>query len=210
MKKQLEINEIIVRNWSLYKRDFAWRHKPTPYKIMIAEFLLQRTKASQVEPIYKKFILKYPNVKRLARARKSSVVKFTKSLGLHKRSANFIKAAKFIVDNYRGGFPHDRRSLLKIPGIGDYVAGAIMTVCFNKPEYVIDSNIARFINRYYGLNLDGELRRKKQIIDIAKNIFNYPNTRELLFALLDFTSVFCQPVRPNHEKCILNNFCTLI
>jgi A/G-specific adenine glycosylase len=190
-------------------RRHSWRHKPTPYRIMIAEFLLQRTKASQVEPVYKKFIAKYPNVERLAKAKSSSVSKFTENLGLHKRSENFIKAAKFIDENYSGRFPHDRERLLEIPGIGDYVAGAILTVCFNKPEYVIDSNIARFINRCYGLNLSGELRRKKQIINIAKQLFNYPNTRDLLFALLDFTSFYCQPSRPDHKKCSLNNVCNL-
>lgn len=132
---------------------------------------------------------------------------FTNNLGLHKRGKNFILAAKYIVAHYQGMFPEERQILLKIPGIGDYVAGAILTVCFNKPEYVVDANIARFINRYYGLHLSGEIRRKRQIIEKAKALFNYSDTRKLLFALLDFTALVCKPANPDHNNCILKLSC---
>lgn len=205
-----EINKTLISNWKLYKRDFIWRHNPAPYKIMIAEFMLQRTKAEQVEPVYKKFLSKYPDVFTLAKARELSVCRFTDNLGLHKRGQNFIKAAKYVVKHYNGKFPDKRDSLLKIPGVGDYVAGAILTVCFNKPEYVIDANIARFINRYYGLNLTGEIRRKKQIIEKSKELFNFHDTRRLLFALLDFTALVCKPLKPDHDNCFLRKTCKYI
>jgi A/G-specific adenine glycosylase len=178
--------------------------------MMIAEFMLQRTKANQVEPVFKEFLSKYPDVYRLARARKTEVAKFTHHLGLHNRSKNFIKSAKYLVDNFRGKFPKDRKSLSEIPGVGDYVAGAILTVCFNKPEYVVDSNIARFINRYYGLNLKGEIRRKKEIIEIAERLFNYRDTKYLLFALLDFAALVCKPINPDHENCVLSKTCSFV
>lgn len=204
---KINLSEIIVKNWTSYKRDFVWRHIPTPYKIMIAEFMLQRTRAEQVEPVYKKFLATYPDVISLARAEEESVCIFTNNLGLHKRSQHFIKAARYIVDNYQGKFPENRESLLKIPGVGDYVAGAMLTVCFNKPEYVIDSNIARFFNRYYGLNLKGEIRRKKEILSKAKRIFRYPDTRNLLFALIDFASLICKSKNPDHDNCVLKKTC---
>jgi len=174
---------------------------------MIAEFMLQRTKADQVEPVYRKFLRKYPNVFKLARANRREVSSFTNNLGLHKRGKNFLLAAKYVVGHYEGTFPEYRQALLKIPGVGDYVAGAILTVCFNKPEYVIDSNIARFINRYWGLHLTGEIRRKKEILEIAKKIFSYSDTRNLLFALLDFTALICKPLNPDHENCVLKKTC---
>ncbi|MFH1703757.1 MAG: DNA glycosylase [Nitrospirota bacterium] len=184
-----------------------WRHDPSPYKIMIAEFMLQRTKAEQVEPVYKNFLKRYPDIFKLARAKESKVSCFTNNLGLHKRGKNFIMAAKYIIEHYKGKFPGERAVLLKIPGIGDYVAGAILTVCFKKPEYVIDANIARFINRYYGLNLKGEIRRKKEIIEKAKRLFNYSDTRNLLFAVLDFAALICTARRPEHEQCPLSKSC---
>lgn len=207
MKNYSMVNRKLIQNWKLYKRDFFWRHNPTPYKIMIAEFMLQRTKAEQVEPVYKKFLKKYSGIYKLAKAKEVEVCSFTNNLGLHKRGKNFLLAAKYIVEHYLGTFPEDRQALLKIPGIGDYVAGAILTVCFNKPEYVIDANIARFINRYYGLHLKGEIRRKKEIIEKAKKLFNYSDTRNLLFALLDFAALICTPRKAKHEQCPLFGGC---
>ena len=174
---------------------------------MIAEFMLQRTKAEQVEPVYQKFLKKYPDVISLSRARISSVSKFTANLGIHWRARHFIKAAKYIVKNHKGKFPKTRGELLRLPGVGDYVAGAIQAVCFNNSEYVIDSNIARFINRYYGLNLTGEIRRKKIIIEYAKKLFKTNNQRKQLFAILDFTALVCKPIKPPCSECHLNKTC---
>jgi len=174
---------------------------------MIAEFMLQRTKAEQVEPVYKKFLQQYPDIVSLSKARIKSVEKYTSSLGLHKRAPNFMNAAKYIINNFKGEYPKTRKELLTIPGVGDYVAGAIMAVCFNNADYVIDSNIARFINRYAGLNLTGEIRRKKVIVEKAKKIFKVNDQRNFLFALLDFTAVICKPIVPLCNECPLRKKC---
>lgn len=174
---------------------------------MIAEFMLHRTKAAQVEPVYKEFLESYPDVISLADASEDDVCKVTEHLGLHWRSAHFIKAAKYIVESYNGVLPQTRKELLEIPGVGDYVAGAILTVCFGLPEYVIDSNIARFINRYYGLKLSGEIRRRKAIRDKAIELFNFDDTRTLLFAILDFTALTCKPRAPECNLCPLSLAC---
>ncbi|MCK9425384.1 MAG: hypothetical protein M0Q21_05000 [Ignavibacteriaceae bacterium] len=174
---------------------------------MIAEFMLQRTKAEQAEPVYKKFLLQYPDIVSLSKARLTSVEKYTSSLGLHKRAPNFINAAKYIVKNFKGKYPKTRKELLTIPGVGDYVAGAIMAVCFNNADYVIDSNIARFIDRFYGLKLSGEIRRKKIVIEKAKGIFKVKDQRNFLFALLDFTALVCKPIVPLCNECPLRGKC---
>lgn len=192
---------------SFFYRNFIWRISPTPYKILIAEFMLQRTKAEQVEPVYKIFLKQYPDIVTLSKAKLSSVSKYTKNLGIHWRARHFIEAAKYITKNYQGKFPKNREDLLKIPGVGDYVAGAIQAICFNNAEYVIDSNIARFINRYYGLNLSGEIRRKKIIIEYAKKLFKVKVQRKLLFSILDFTALICKPLKPLCYECHMYKKC---
>jgi A/G-specific adenine glycosylase len=192
----------IIANWSRYKRDFLWRHNPNPYKIMIAEFLLQRTKADQVEPVYKKFLMQYPTISHLSKSKSKSVAKYTNSLGLHGRYKKIMASAKYVENELSGNFPNTQKEMLKIPGVGDYVTGAILAVCNNSADYVIDSNIARFINRYYSLGLKGEIRRKKIIIEKAKKLFKTKNQRDLLFALLDYTALICKPIKPDCEKCI--------
>lgn len=199
-------NKILTSRF-LYRRNFIWRHKPSPYKIMIAEFMLQRTKAEQVEPIYKKFLQQYPDIKTLSKTKLKSVQRYTNSLGLHKRASNFMNASKFIIKKLNGVFPETRKELIKIPGVGDYVGGAISAVCFNKADYVIDSNIARLINRYYNLQLTGEIRRKKIIIEKAKQLFKVKKQKDFLFAILDFTALVCKPIKPLCFQCPIKKNC---
>lgn len=169
--------------------------------------MLQRTKADQVEPIYRKFLNQYPTIEHLSKAKSKSVSKYTSGIGLHWRHKHFLSAAKYIIKNLDGKFPETREELIKIPGVGDYIGGAISAVCFNRADYVIDSNIARFINRYYNLNLAGELRRKKIIIEKAKRLFRTNDQRKFLFAILDFTAIICKPVKPICSECFLKKRC---
>ena len=196
-----------IKNWQKFKRQFPWRKNPTPYTIMIAEFMLQRTRAEQVDPIYKKFLKQYPTIFHLAKAKSKSVSKYTSQLGLHWRYKHFISSAKYVVKNLNGKFPHTRKELTNIPGVGDYVGGAIAAVCFYNADYVIDSNIARFINRYYNINLTGEIRRKKIIIEKAKKLFRVKDQRKFLFAILDFTALICKPKKPLCFECPIKKNC---
>ena len=174
---------------------------------MIAEFMLQRTRAEQAEPIYKQFLKEFPNIRKLANAPLKKIGKYTAKLGLHKRAKRFINAARFITKEFNGKIPDTPDELLMIPGIGEYVAGAILTVCFNKKYPVVDSNIARFMNRYYGLRLTGEIRRKKEIKQIAGRLFNIRNLGKLLFALIDFAALICKPQIANCKKCVIRQKC---
>ena len=169
--------------------------------------MLQRTRAEQVEPIYKRFINRYPTVVSLSKAKTKDVAQFTKHLGMHWRAKHFIAAAKFIIQEYTGRIPSNREKLLAIPGVGEYVAGAILTVAFQKPEWVTDSNIARFLNRYHGLGLQGEIRRKKMIVELSKQFFHHRNPRKLLFSILDFTALVCLPRNPLCQSCPLKRKC---
>lgn len=201
------VQDAIIANHHLYLRHFLWRAFHDPYAIMIAEFMLHRTRAEQVQPIYDDFLTHYPDLNSLANAPEEKIQSVTQHLGLHWRAAHFRKAALFILERFDGKIPRNRKDLLEIPGIGDYVAGAILVVCFGKPEHVIDSNIARFLNRYYGLGAIGEIRRKKVIVEKAKEFWNYGRTRTLLFALLDFAALFCSAKNPNCNNCIFRDSC---
>ena len=207
MIKVTEIRKQILSWYHQHCRDFPWRYTKDPYKIMIAEFMLHRTKADQVVPVYNRFISEFPNVFSLAQAEPKKVLSVTEHLGLHRRGKYFIESAKYIVNELEGKFPDSYYKLRKIPGVGEYTAGVIMAVCFNKPVPVVDSNVARFINRCFGLNLKGEIRRKKQIIDIAKELFNCERPGEFLFALIDFTSEVCKPRKPQCKLCLLGFCC---
>jgi len=203
----VDLQKRIIEWYKKYGRDFPWRHTKDPYKIMIAELMLHRTKAEQVVTVYNKFIEKFPDIHSITQAQPEEVLSVTEHLGLHWRGRHFIESSRYIVKNLNGKFPDDYNELMKIPGIGEYIAGAIVTVCFGKPAPVVDSNIARFINRYWDLNLKGEIRRNKKIIDIAKSLFSCKNPGKFLFYLIDFTSIICRPGKPHCNICILKSKC---
>lgn len=188
-------------------RDFPWRYTKDPYRIMIAEFMLHRTKAEQVVPVYSEFIKKYPDIKSLTVADINEIKRVTKHLGLHWRSQHFLTSAKYIVEKYQGIIPENPEEILKIPGIGDYIAGVIMIICFNKIYPVVDSNIARFLNKFFNLDFKGEIRRKKEIIRLSESLFNSHKKAELLFALIDFCSLICKPIKPLCLKCLFFQSC---
>jgi len=158
-------------------------------------------------PVYQDFIRKYPDIDSLAEANPVEVNKVTEKLGLHWRGKHFIDAAIFIKENFRGKIPDSRDRLLSIPGIGQYVAGAILTVVFNKKEWVVDSNIARFLVRFYGFNVRGEIRRKREVIETSKILFQTTRSEHLTFALLDFSSLVCKPLKPACNTCIIKMKC---
>jgi A/G-specific adenine glycosylase len=205
------ISQKLIENHHLYKRDFRWRHTKDPYEIMIAEFMLQRTKADQVVPVYVNFLKKYPDIKILSKADIKDIAKIIISLGLHWRSAHFKKSAEYIIAEYNGIIPSTREELLKIPGVGDYVAGVILAISFFKKVPIVDSNIARILNRYFGMDLEGEIRRNKKIVEKADKLFSHCNCepKELLFAIIDFSALVCTPLNPKHEICPFKDDCKL-
>lgn len=99
--------------------------------------------------------------------------------------------------------------MLKIPGVGDYVAGVILAVSFSKKAPIVDSNIARVLNRYFGMDLEGEIRRNKKIVEKADEVFGHCNCepKEVLFAIIDFSALVCTPINPKHEICPFKDDC---
>lgn len=203
----LYIQDNLLKFYKKEGRDFPWRYTSDPYAVMIAEFMLQRTRAEQVVSVYKEFMKKYPDVNSLSQASLSEIREMIYPLGLHWRTFHFLKAARYIVNHCGGKIPAERKELLKIPGIGDYIAGAILVVAYKKREYVVDSNIARFLNRFFDLRLSGEIRRNSVIRELAVNLFWHQNPEKILFSVLDFTAAICVPHKPQCNICFLKDKC---
>ncbi|PNE18213.1 hypothetical protein V511_12755 [Mesotoga sp. Brook.08.YT.4.2.5.1] len=204
----MNLQEVLVAWFAKNRRNYLWRNEVSPYKVMISEFMLQRTRAEQVVPVFEEFIRRYPQLSSLSDAGGQDVSRILSPLGLRWRSDHFIKAAQFITREYGGTFPESASALLEIPGVGDYIAGAILTICFGVPYPVIDSNIARFLNRFHGLNLKGEMRRKRVLIEKAHEFFTSKEPGTLLYSILDFTSKVCILRAPKCDSCCLRDICS--
>lgn len=190
-----------------FRRDYSWRHKRDIYSIFVAELLLQRTRADQVEKVYDNFLKEFPDLESLAEAKFRCVNKCIRTLGLPDRTKKLIGAARYLKKECGGIFPNKREDLMKVPGIGQYSSGAILLIAFNKPEYVVDSNVVRILQRVLGIEARGELRKNKKILQCAKRLFESKNPKQLLFSVLDFSALCCKPIGPTCKSCYLKRWC---
>lgn len=189
-------------------RDYPWRQTDDPFRVLIAEIMLRRTKADQVKPAYVTFFERYPDMKSLAEASDDELEQILYPLGLRWRSPAFKLVAREIRAKYNSRVPETREELTELPGVGDYVAGAVLAIAFKKAEWVVDSNIVRLFKRYFGVETSKEGRRDKHIIEMAKTYVKGEDPRGANLALVDFSALICTPGEPKHLDCPLREDCT--
>ncbi len=193
------------------KRDFPWRKKSIDhYKIIISEILLQKTQALTIEEFYPKFIKEFPNWQSIIDVNEYDLVEFLYPVGLSQRKGRLIKEISSIVKINSCKIPSDYDELMAIKGIGDYLASAILVLCFDQKLPLIDINYARLVSRYFAIPISRDLRRAKKIKQIAEVLTNTENIKasDLNFAIIDFSSVICLAKQTVCEKCILCSKCS--
>ncbi len=141
----------IVKNllrWYVKKaRDLPWRRQSDPYGIWISEIMLQQTQVKTVIPYWERWMKQLPTIARLAAAREDEFLKLWEGLGYYSRVRNIHRAAHVIMDSFGGEFPRDHTSILSLPGIGPYTAGAISSIAFGDPQPIVDGNVIRVLTR---------------------------------------------------------------
>ena len=196
-------------NWyETEKRDLPWRRTADPYAIWISEIMLQQTRVEAVIAYYKRFLHTFPSVHALANAREETVLKAWEGLGYYSRARNLHKAAKLISNMYGGVFPHTFDDLKKLPGIGDYTAGAIASIAFGQAVPAIDGNVKRVTARILGLreniNQPAIIRGLRQTLTDAM-----PKDKASAFnqALMELGALLCIPRNPRCAACPLSPYC---
>jgi A/G-specific adenine glycosylase len=188
-------------------RDFPWRRTTEPYHLLVAESLLQKTDASTVAPIYEQFLQLYPTIADLATADLQDVANILEPLGLFFRARRLQDCARIILNEYEGKVPEHQKQLLKLPGIGDYSARAIGSQAFNQPLAVLDANVARILERFFGLQGERVKSRCKLLWGAADVIAPRQDVGKWNLALLDFGALICKAQNPVCDRCPLSVKC---
>jgi len=189
-------------------RDYYWRTSTNPFHILIAEMMLHRTKSDQVAIVYADFIREYNTPKKLSMATYTEIYDRLKPLGLFWRIKNFIECAKMICEKYDSMVPNKKEELLMLPGVGDYIAGAVMCIAFGIKTPLLDSNIIRILGRVYGYPITENSRRNQKYLITIDNLLPDDKCKEFLFALIDFGHFICISKNPKCEECLINTICT--
>jgi A/G-specific adenine glycosylase len=188
-------------------RDYRWRETTDPYSILVAEFLLQRTDADTVKPIYEAFLTRYPTLEDLAIADVRDISELLQPLGLFFRAERLLRTARIIKDKYGGNIPQEERELLKLPGIGKYTTRAILSKAFDQPAAVLDTNVIRIIERFFGIT-GGRVKSRCNILwNAADSIAPDTGVGRWNLTLLDFGAKICTARSPDCDVCPLYQRC---
>jgi len=142
-------------------RDLPWRRTLDPYAIWVSEVMLQQTRTTVALPYWRRWMRALPTVWALARARPAKLRKLWEGLGYYSRVQNLHRAARHIVRHYEGRFPEDVATLLSLPGVGPYTAGAIASIAFNQPQPILDGNVVRVLSRLFAIQANPRQRQTR-------------------------------------------------
>tara|TARA_B100000029_G_scaffold408799_1_gene410162 strand:+ start:683 stop:1750 length:1068 start_codon:yes stop_codon:yes gene_type:complete len=198
-----------ILNWyNINKRDLPWRKSKNPYFVWLSEIILQQTKISQGLSYYLKIIDKYPNIKSLANAKENDILLMWQGLGYYSRARNLLKTAKYITNDLNGNFPNNYNDLLKLPGVGEYTASAISSICFNQRIAVVDGNVFRVLSRFYGIDTPiNTYSGRKYFMNFAQNLMPKNFFGDYNQGIMDFGALICKPKSPLCNNCMLATKC---
>ena len=190
------------------KRDFSWRTlQLTPFQVLVAELMLQKTNASQVENIFPRFIEIYPDPESIVITSENELAIFLQPLGLFNRRARDLKKTAEIILNQGNMIPSEKKELLKLPGVGDYIANAILCFAFNKKMPIIDANVGRVMKRIFSFPVKSAPSRDKKLAERMQDLIPDKFFKEFNYAILDMAALICVPRKPRCEECILITIC---
>lgn len=203
------LSEELLKWWTKNQRKFPWRNTRDPYKILISEILLHRTRAEQVVPIYCEFIVKFPTIKHLSIAGLDDIKKLLYPLGLHWRTKLLHNMAIVITKKYGKRISSARKELESLPGVGHYIASAVRCFAFGYPEPLLDTNTVRILGRMFGIRITDGSRRSRCFQKLSQSILDRKKSREFNYAMIDLGAIICKPKEPLCKVCPLNRMCKL-
>lgn len=189
-------------------RVLPFRSDPTPYHVWVSEIMLQQTRVSAAVPYYERFVQELPDIPALAACEEERLLKLWEGLGYYSRVRNLQKAARIVCEQYGGQLPGDLAALKKLPGIGDYTAGAIASIGFGIPAPAVDGNVLRVFARLY--NDEGDIMQPAvKAATTQKVMAQQPAEAPGDFnqALMELGALVCTPGQPDCAACPLQALC---
>jgi A/G-specific adenine glycosylase len=203
-EKTRKFRRLLLSWYRRHRRELPWRADPTPYRVWVAEVMLQQTQVRTVLPYYERFLARFPDVDTLAAAPEEEVLALWAGLGYYSRARNLHRAARLIVREFRREVPRRLADIRSLPGVGRYTAGAICSIAFNEPVPVVDGNVKRVIGRLHAVESDvGEAFFWRQSGALV------PRTRASDFnqAMMELGALVCVPSRPLCPACPVSSLC---
>jgi len=204
-----ETGELVSRWFEKNRRNLPWRKTSDPYAIWVSEVMLQQTQVVTVIPYYERFLSSFPNLMSLANASEEKVLAHWAGLGYYSRARNLHRGAKFLLENHKGRFPLTRDEMLKVPGIGPYTAGAVLSIAFDLKEPLVDGNVERVFSRFFGLNIPIDSSPAKKFFweKAEALVQSCSSARVFNQGLMELGSLICTKSSPQCGRCPIRGSC---
>lgn len=189
-------------------RKLPWRETDDPYRIWISEVMLQQTQINTVLPYYRAFVHRFPDIERLAGAGLQEVLKAWEGLGYYARARNLHRSAGVILAAHAGKIPDTWGSIRKLPGVGDYIAAAVLSIAFGRPHAVVDGNVKRVLARLFKIDAPANKSASHKIFQKrAEELLDRRHPGLFNQALMELGALCCKPRNPLCDRCPIDAFC---
>ena len=204
-----EIGEPLTKWYQENKRDLPWRADVTAYKVWVSEIMLQQTRVEAVKPYYARFLKTFPTIADLAGAEEDLLLKMWEGLGYYNRVRNMQKAAKQVMVDFHGEFPHTYEEIRSLTGIGNYTAGAIASFAYGIPKPAVDGNVLRVISRLTASEEDiGKASVRERMEEALEKVIPNDAASDFNQGLIELGAIVCVPNgAPKCESCPLAHLC---
>ena len=202
------IQERLVGWYLSARRTLPWRADRDAYRILVSELMLVQTTVTAVIPFFERFLRRFPDIRSLAEADEAEVLKVWEGLGYYRRARQLHAAARQVVREHGGTIPDDPVAVRALPGVGRYIAGAVLSFAFNRPEPIVEANSQRVLARLLALREDVKASAtRERIWQAAQRLVPDQGPGDFNQALMDLGALVCTPRRPRCLLCPLTELC---
>lgn len=208
-KKEITAYQQVLLEWYRHhQRHLPWRETRDPYKIWVSEVMLQQTQVETAIPYYHRFIKRFPDVRRLAVAPLQMVLKCWEGLGYYSRARNLHKAADEVVSRHDGQIPRTWDAICALPGVGPYIASAVLSIAYGRPFAVVDGNVKRVLARLLEEPTPVNTSRAYGVfLPQAELLLERSSPGQYNQALMEVGALVCKPSKPDCAPCPIKNYC---
>jgi len=198
-----------LRTWYLrHARDLPWRRTGDPYAVWLSEIMLQQTQVAAVKSCFERFLRRFPSIRALASADEEEVARLWEGLGYYRRARQLHQAAKQILAQHGGVFPRDAESVRRLPGIGRYTAGAILSIAFDARQPILEANTMRLFSRLLAYRGDPASAAGTRLLwAMAEAVLPRRGSGSFNQALMELGSTVCLGRAPRCDACPVAGLC---
>ena len=208
LTKFQSLRQSLISWYSINHRKLPWRRTTDSYHIWVSEVMLQQTQANTVQPYYHRFLQRFASLESLARADLQDVLKMWEGLGYYARARNLHSAVGIVLSHHHGIVPDRWEDFRKLPGVGDYIAAAVLSIAFDKPYAVVDGNVKRVLARLFLMEAPVNRSTSNKIYKQAADRLlspQDPGTHNQ--AMMELGAMVCKPRKPLCSVCPIQAMC---